>query len=93
VLPAAAAGDVASPSTCTSQSHLFYYAFLTFALEDIRSSYLTANSLENLFYTEDKRKGAIPAQLDGKYVGYSESKYRLRISLAHPLDCHIAHVQ
>jgi len=28
-----------------------------------------------------------------KYVGYSESKYRLRISLAHPLDCHFAHVQ
>jgi len=27
------------------------------------------------------------------YVGYSESKYRLRISLAHPQDCHFAHVQ
>ena len=27
------------------------------------------------------------------YVGYSESKYRLRISLAHPPDCHFAHVQ
>ena len=27
------------------------------------------------------------------YVGYSESKYRLRISLAHPRDCHFAHVQ
>jgi len=26
------------------------------------------------------------------YVGYSESKYRLRISLAHPRDCHFAHV-
>ena len=28
-----------------------------------------------------------------KNVGYSESKYRLRISLAHPRDCHFAHVQ
>ena len=27
------------------------------------------------------------------YVGYSERKYRLRISLAHPRDCHFAHVQ
>ena len=27
------------------------------------------------------------------YVGHSESKYRLRISLAHPPDCHFAHVQ
>jgi len=27
------------------------------------------------------------------HVGYSESKYRLRISLAHPRDCHFAHVQ
>ena len=27
------------------------------------------------------------------YVGYSESKYRLRISLAHPRDCHFAHMQ
>jgi len=27
------------------------------------------------------------------YAGYSESKYRLRISLAHPRDCHFAHVQ
>jgi len=27
------------------------------------------------------------------YVGYSESRYRLRISLAHPRDCHFAHVQ
>ena len=27
------------------------------------------------------------------YVGYSESKYRQRISLAHPRDCHFAHVQ
>ena len=27
------------------------------------------------------------------YVGYSESKYRLRISLRHPRDCHFAHVQ
>ena len=27
------------------------------------------------------------------YVGYSESKYRLRIFLAHPPDCHFAHVQ
>jgi len=26
------------------------------------------------------------------YVGYSESKYRLRISLAHPRDCHFEHV-
>ena len=29
----------------------------------------------------------------GVYVGYSESKYRPRISLAHPRDCHFAHVQ
>ena len=28
-----------------------------------------------------------------KYVGYSESKHRLRISLTHPRDCHFAHVQ
>ena len=27
------------------------------------------------------------------YVGYSESKYRLHISLAHPRDSHFAHVQ
>ena len=27
------------------------------------------------------------------YVGYSESKYCLRISLTHPQDCHFAHVQ
>jgi len=27
------------------------------------------------------------------YVGYSEIKYRLRISHAHPRDCHFAHVQ
>ena len=27
------------------------------------------------------------------YVGYSESKDRLRISLTHPPDCHFAHVQ
>ena len=27
------------------------------------------------------------------YVGYSASKYRLRISLAHPRDRHFAHVQ
>jgi len=27
------------------------------------------------------------------YVGYSESKYCLRISLVHPRDCHFAHVQ
>jgi len=69
VIPAAAAaGDVASPFTCNSQSHFFFYAFLTFAFEDIRSSYLTANSLANPSYTEDKRKEAIPVQLDGKYI-------------------------
>ena len=28
-----------------------------------------------------------------KYIGYSESKYRLHISLAHPRDCPFAHVQ
>ena len=27
------------------------------------------------------------------YVGYSQSKYRPHISLAHPRDCHFAHVQ
>ena len=27
------------------------------------------------------------------YVGYSESKHRLRVSLAHPRDCHFAHMQ
>ena len=26
-------------------------------------------------------------------VSFSESKYRLHISLAHPRDCHFAHVQ
>ena len=26
------------------------------------------------------------------HVGYSESKYRLRISLEHPRDCHFVHV-
>jgi len=30
---------------------------------------------------------------DRYYVRYSESKYRLRISLTHPRDCHFAHVQ
>ena len=35
----------------------------------------------------------IPLPEDIFYVGYSESKYRLRISLAHPRDCHFAHVQ
>ena len=65
---AAAAGDVASPSTCTSHSHLFYYAFLTFAFEDIRSNYLTANPIANPSYTEDKWKEAIPVQLYGKYI-------------------------
>jgi len=29
----------------------------------------------------------------GGNVGYSESKYRLRISLAHHRGCHFAHVQ
>jgi hypothetical protein len=57
---AAAAGEAASPSTCISQSHLFYYAFLTFAFEAIRKSYLTVNSSTNPSYTEDKRKKAIP---------------------------------
>ena len=28
-----------------------------------------------------------------KYVGYNESKYCLRVSLAHPSDRHFAHVQ
>jgi hypothetical protein len=28
-----------------------------------------------------------------RYEGYSESKYRLRIPLAHPRDCPFAHVQ
>ena len=32
-------------------------------------------------------------KIKGKYVGYSESMYRLRISLAHPRDCHFSHVQ
>jgi len=27
------------------------------------------------------------------YIGYSESKYRLRISLAHSRNCHFSHVQ
>ena len=30
---------------------------------------------------------------DSTKVGYSETKYRLRISRAHPRDCHFAHVQ
>jgi len=33
------------------------------------------------------------AQKFAIFVGYSESKYRLRISLAHPRDCHFAHVR
>ena len=31
--------------------------------------------------------------LSALYVGYSDSKDGLRISLAHPPDCHFAHVQ
>jgi len=33
------------------------------------------------------------ALLRYKYAGYSESKYRLRISLARPQDCHFTHMQ
>jgi len=39
-----------------------------------------------LFLITKKRKKNI-------YVSYSESKHRLRIFLAHPQDCHFAHVQ
>ena len=35
----------------------------------------------------------VPRATPSLYVGYSESKYRLRISLAHRRDCHFAHVQ
>ena len=37
--------------------------------------------------------GSTAAGYPNEYVGYSKSKYRLRISLAHPRDCHFAHVQ
>jgi len=30
---------------------------------------------------------------DVMYVGYSECKYRLRVSLAHPQDCNFAYVR
>ena len=43
--------------------------------------------LENIIETDFKVNIFI------MYVGYSESKYRLRISLAHPWDCHFARVQ
>ena len=33
------------------------------------------------------------ADVNHLYVGYLESKYHLRIFLAHPRDCHFAHVQ
>jgi len=47
-----------------------------------------------LQYSIDKNKrGLLCRQAMSKYVGYSESKYRLRISLTHPRDCHLAHVQ
>jgi len=35
----------------------------------------------------------VGSKLAAMYVGYSESKYCLRISLAHPRDCPFAHVQ
>jgi len=35
----------------------------------------------------------ISNELLSSYLGYSESKYRLRTSLAHLRDCHFAHVQ
>jgi hypothetical protein len=77
VVPAAGAeGDVASPSTCTSHSHLFYYVFLTFAFEAIRNSYLTAHSSANPSYTEDKRKKAIPVQSGGKYILTKQAIWR-----------------
>jgi len=36
---------------------------------------------------------SVPLKITRIYLGYSESKYRLRISLAHPQDCHFAHMQ
>ena len=43
-------------------------------------------TLMSLFHTKNQTNPYF-------YVGYSESKYRLRISLAQPRDCHFAHVQ
>jgi len=37
-------------------------------------------------------RGSLTTFLNIK-VGYSGSKNRLRVSLAHPRDCHFAHVQ
>jgi len=57
------------------------------------------NERENLvcdleFYTwENIEKFADAAEFTERYVGYSESKYRLRVSLAHPRHSHFAHVQ
>ena len=71
----AAAGDDASPSTYVLQSRLFYYAFLTFVFEAIFNSYLTANFSANPSYIEDKRKKAIPDQLDEKYILTKQAMY------------------
>ena len=35
----------------------------------------------------------VSALASSAYVGYSESKYHLRISLLHPRDCHFTHMQ
>jgi len=35
----------------------------------------------------------VSALASSTYLGYSESKYHLRISLAHPQDCHFANMQ
>jgi len=52
--------------------------------------YIKCISLYNVLYTVSTQQYVSTVIL---YVGYSESKYRLRISRAHPRDCHVAHVQ
>ena len=44
-------------------------------------------------YFNNAKAQKLEQHKNNKYVGYSESKYRPRISLAHPRDCHFAHVQ
>jgi len=45
------------------------------------------------YHIEYKQKTHVDTQYIHIYVCYSENKYLLRISLAHPRDCHFAHVQ
>jgi len=54
---------------------------------------VSLNPLSVLFNVRPNEMHALLCVDTPNYVGYSESKYRLRISLAHPRDCHFAHVQ